>query len=123
MIVTKIGGVKRVISMFDRRSKALGRAFVRGAKKAGLALQRESQKVVPVDTGNLKNSATTRVDDSNKGFDAQVTVGYTANYAVYVHENLTARHAPGKTAKFLEGPAREMRAEIANIIEAEIRKA
>lgn len=37
-----------------------------------------------------------------------VIVGYTANYAIFVHEDLTARHAPGKTAKYLEHPYREM---------------
>jgi hypothetical protein len=34
-------------------------------------------------------------------------VGYTANYGVYVHER-PARHAPGKQAKFLEQPARNL---------------
>lgn len=33
-----------------------------GLKMAGLRLQRESQKLVPVNTGNLKNSAFTRVE-------------------------------------------------------------
>ena len=42
-------------------------------------------------------------------------VGYTAPYAVYVHENLTARHPVGQ-AKFLEQPAREHADEIAAII-------
>jgi hypothetical protein len=36
-----------------------------------------------------------------------VVVGYTANYAVYVHER-PAKHAPGKQMKFLEQPAREL---------------
>jgi len=35
-----------------------------------------------------------------------VVVGYTANYAVYVHENLEAHHPVGQ-AKYLEQPARE----------------
>lgn len=37
-----------------------------------------------------------------------VVVGYTQKYAVYVHENLDAKHAAGKQAKFLESPARTM---------------
>lgn len=36
-----------------------------------------------------------------------VTVGYTQSYAIYVHENLTAKHPVGQ-AKFLEQPFREM---------------
>lgn len=43
-------------------------------------------------------------------------VGYSANYALHVHEDLEARHAPGKSAKFLEKPARELREELARII-------
>lgn len=33
-------------------------------------------------------------------------VGYTQDYAVYVHEDLTATHKEGKQAKFLEEPFR-----------------
>lgn len=38
---------------------------------------------------------------------AKVIVGYTASYAVPVHENLEAHHPVGQ-AKFLEQPAREL---------------
>lgn len=39
----------------------------------------------------------------SKGFrgEKSVTVGYTQNYAKIVHENLQARHAEGKEAKYL----------------------
>ncbi len=37
----------------------------------------------------------------------KVIVGYTAAYAIFVHENLEAHHPVGQ-AKFLEQPAREM---------------
>jgi deoxyribodipyrimidine photolyase len=43
--------------------------------------------------------------------DAAV-VGYTAAYALYVHENKNAHHKEGQQAKFLEGPAREHREEL-----------
>lgn len=45
-------------------------------------------------------------DAKSQGVD--VIVGYTQNYAIYVHENLEARHAPGKQAKYLEGPAKQL---------------
>jgi hypothetical protein len=44
----------------------------------------------------------------------KVVVGYDAPYAVYVHENLTTHHTNGQ-AKFLEQPARVMKAELASI--------
>ena len=36
-----------------------------------------------------------------------VIVGYTQNYAIYVHEDLTAHHTVGQ-AKYLEQPARQL---------------
>lgn len=37
-----------------------------------------------------------------------VIVGYTANYALKVHEDMNAKHKKGKTAKYLERPTREL---------------
>ena len=50
-----------------------------------------------------------------------VVVGYTANYAIYVHER-QARHSPGKQSKFLEQPAREMGAEIGDTIALAVKR-
>jgi hypothetical protein len=41
---------------------ARGKSLTQALLAAGLRLQRESQMLVPVDTGNLKNSAFTRVE-------------------------------------------------------------
>ena len=48
--------------------------------------------------------------------DPTVQVGYTAQYAIYVHENLEANHPNGGQAKFLEQPARELQPVLAKII-------
>lgn len=53
---------------------------------------------------------------SKRENNGDVIVGYTANYALRVHEDLEARHAPGKVAKFLHKPAVEKQKEIAEII-------
>lgn len=119
-ITVQTKGVQSLLRKIDRLQKGYSRGVERGVYKAGLFLQRESQKIVPVLTGNLRLSAFTRKE--GKGTGTQVRVGYTANYAVFVHENLTARHKPGKQAKFLETPAREKRDEIAAIIANEIRQ-
>lgn len=67
----------------------------------------ESKKIVPVDTGTLKNSGRVeRPKVSQKETSIEITYGgAAAGYALFVHENPTARHAPGKTYKFLEIPA------------------
>jgi len=48
-----------------------------------------------------------------KKVDAEdVVVGYTQDYAVYVHERTELKHKPGKQAKFLESPARNLSKEM-----------
>jgi len=117
VMLARVTGMSRILRNLKRFDGNLGIAFERGLKKAGLFLQRESQKIVPVDTSALKNSAFTRAE--GKGFETDVTVGYTQNYAVYVHENMDARHKPGKQAKFLEQPMNERKNEILAIIKDE----
>lgn len=102
------------IEGMDELNKALAdlvpevnEAAMAGMFAGGLIIQGESQKGVPVEYGNLRASAytampgnLTRVDES--GLDASenrpdptipagskfVEVGHTANYAIYVHENM-----------------------------------
>jgi hypothetical protein len=50
----------------------------------------------------------------------RVAVGYRAEYAVAVHEDLTAYH-PNGTAKYLETPMRAMHQELAGIVAAEMK--
>jgi hypothetical protein len=45
-----------------------------------------------------------------------VSVVYTAEYAVYVHEDLTANHPNGGQAKYLEEPARRLQREMMDIV-------
>jgi hypothetical protein len=44
-----------------------------------------------------------------------VVVGYTAYYAIFVHENMEAHHPVGQ-AKFLEAPARMFMGDITRVI-------
>lgn len=63
-----------------------------------------------------------RAARSRRDDDAVVAVGYTASYAIYVHENLESRHAEGTQAKFLEQPAREIVRDLGEIIATAMRK-
>lgn len=56
-----------------------------GMLAAGLKVQRLSQQRVPVDTGNLRASAYTQ---RSPDVQLAVEVGYTAAYALFVHENV-----------------------------------
>ena len=94
--------LKKVESKYEKR-------FADALKVMGLFVQRESQQIVPIDTANLKRSAFTR--SSGRGFKVEVRVGYTAEYAIYVHENLEANHPVGEN-KFLEKILRVKRSEM-----------
>lgn len=128
-IIRKLEGLDNVLKNLKREKKSMGDRVELGLKAAGLFLQRESQKVVPVEDGNLKASAFTRA--TGKGYDTQVSVGYTAAYALYVHEavGMVLKGQPrpsGKgnywdpagrgQAKFLEEPYRRLTPELRKII-------
>lgn len=51
-----------------------------------------------------------------------VVIGYTAQYAIYVHENLAAAHKPPAQAKFLEAPARAMQPQLAAFIRQQMKR-
>lgn len=119
--VVKVRGVGKVIRRLRLAGKFTAKRFERGLKKGGLALQRESQLVVPVDTGLLRSTIATTAEGT--GFDTVVKVAYEGtNYGIFVHEDLEAQHAPGKIAKYLEKPAKTKTREILRAIQQEAGK-
>lgn len=54
--------------------------------------------LVPLDEGPLQRSGKVQVEGLNG------TISYDSPYAIVQHENLTYRHAPGRTSKYLETP-------------------
>ena len=131
-----ITGIEKVIRNMQAADRKAGNRFSANLVKAGRYLQRASMKIVPVDTGVLKGSAYTRKFYS--GWQTDVVVGYTAAYAIYVHENLDAAHGreynikyakqiaakwkgfhkrgENQQAKFLELPCRTERPTILRIV-------
>jgi len=111
----KVTGVQQMISKQKAVALALGKTNEINLKRAGLFVLRESKKIVPVDTGTLKGSGFAR-NVGGPGWLADVIVGYTAKYAIYVHENPHAKHKEGKTYKFLEKVIRDQRKQILKIV-------
>lgn len=98
-MTTKITGGEAILKNLNREiRKIVGRTRA-GMLEAALLVKGESQKLVPVDTGNLRGGATAEVFTIGKNIVAGV--GFTAAYAVHVHENLEAKHTVGQS-KFLE---------------------
>ncbi|MGW4602740.1 hypothetical protein ACWENS_05620 [Streptomyces sp. NPDC004532] len=73
---------------------------------------------VPLDEGTLERSG--RVVMDTAGINGAIT--YDTVYAVRQHEELTWKHLPGRTAKYLENPMNEERAAVLAIVAAEIRR-
>lgn len=113
--ILKVTGVKAVLRKMIKGAKTFENEAGSGLLRGGRFVQRESQKIVPVLTTNLKGTADT-VNIGGKGFDTDIVVSYGTDYGVYVHENLDARHKEGKKAKFLESIFRDKRKELFEVI-------
>jgi hypothetical protein len=131
--ITTANSAAQVLRNLSAQNLRLEAACARGLKKAGLHLQRASQLLVPVEYGVLKASAFTRA--SGQGTRTVVEVGYTAAYAIYVHEAIAMKlkgqprksglgnywDPPGRgQAKFLEAPFRSKRDDLRAIVAAEM---
>lgn len=81
----KVEGLGRAVDEMNKLLKKKTDLTLAGLKEAGLMIQREAQKIVPVESGKLRSSAYTR-----KAMDGRlaVEVGFSAEYALWVHENM-----------------------------------
>ncbi|MEU6649513.1 minor capsid protein [Streptomyces sp. NPDC046900] len=76
----------------------------------------ESRKLVPLDEGTLERSGRVDVD----GLDGAVS--YDTVYARRQHEELTWRHLPGRSAKYLEIPMNRERAVVLQLMAVPLRR-
>lgn len=110
----RVEGLSAVIGRLNREISKIDGAGLDGLWDAGLQIQAVSQSRTPVDEGNLKGSAFTRRERNG------VVTGNTAAYAIYVHEDLEARHTNGQ-AKFLESALRDNESRILKIVQRRAR--
>jgi hypothetical protein len=115
-VASRVLGLEDVKKNLNREIAAIkGRTYA-GLLAAGLFVEGEAKALAPVDTGALKNSGYTRKAPG----PLAVEVGFSAAYAIFVHENLEARHHVGQ-AKFLQTPLDTKRAQILAIIQERAR--
>lgn len=79
----KLKGLETVMSNLRAEFAAAGQATERGLYAAGLIIEKDSLRRTPRDTGALRNSIYTNALPGRR-----VEVGYTAEYAPFVHENM-----------------------------------
>lgn len=97
---------------------------VKGAAAAGLLdaaeyVLGESSGVVPIDEAALQRSGNASVDEGQ----LIAAVSYSTPYAVPQHERMDYRHAPGRQAKYLEGPLNAAGGPVLALIAARLRRA
>ncbi|MCT9090590.1 hypothetical protein N4G70_17255 [Streptomyces sp. ASQP_92] len=97
---------------------------IRQAAARGLLLAAEhtlaaSRQRVPINEGTLERSGAASVDEQN----LTAAVSYDTPYAVRVHEDMTARHLPGRRAKYLESVLPEVADDVQALIAAQVRRA
>jgi hypothetical protein len=95
----------------------------RGRRLASEGLRRglehvlaESRKIVPLDEGTLERSGRVDVD----GLEGSVS--YDTVYARRQHEELTWKHLPGRSAKYLEKPMNSERDVVLRLMAVSLRR-
>lgn len=112
----KLEGLTKVLNNLNDEIGKIKNKSGEGVMKAALLVERDSKKKTPVDTGNLKAGTYVQPVKTRKGNGAEI--GYTANYAIHVHERKELIHPVGQY-KFLEAALNEDERKILEIIKNE----
>lgn len=114
-------GIEKAIKRLKRYQEAGAIAAEKAAIACGKIILKESLKLCPIDTGELRASGHIVIE--GYGFDIRVTVGYSAPHAIYVHENLEVYHKYPTQAKFLSEVIRRYRGDIRRMIAQQVHEA
>jgi len=113
-----IKGMDIVMSNLNRELLAIKGRSMKGLIEASILIRRDMDKtppLIPIDTGNLRASWFTT--SFHKGGLSGLKIGFSANYAMWVHENIGASFKrPGAGAKFFEASLKRNKDEIIKII-------
>lgn len=105
----------KLVKNFKGTKAALNKATVKAVTDATLFVQGDAVQRAPVDTGDLRGSASSRFDESPTSIEG--TTGFSASYALKVHEDMSMFHPRGGEAKFLENAFTENEAKIEKYIQ------
>lgn len=111
--MAKLIGADKVLKNLNKEIVKIKGRTMGGIRESLLLIEGRSKDKTPVDTGNLVGGHYTDVEMIGKNPVGEV--GVTADYAIFVHEDLEARHEVGE-AKYLENAVKESRSEILDII-------
>jgi len=114
----------------DKATAKAMQAAIQALGACAANLQEESLKQVPWATGDLGGSCNIS-DPIREGNTVWVKVGYSTEYAVKQHEDLSLRHpdprnplsVPGRKAKYLEDPFKANAAKYERFIKNAVQRA
>lgn len=128
-------GLEETLVNLNKEISEIQDGTLGGLLAAGLIVQGGAQKNVPVEHGNLKASAFTREAIGSTKEKPGVEVGFTASYALFVHENMEMKLAgkkrpsglgvywgPHGTPHFLTLSLNENHDSIINAIKSRVKK-
>lgn len=119
----RLKGVKQLERNLRRLGDRAEHVLGRGLYEEGEDIMGNSKEIVPVRFGVLKSSGKVDLPEKVRGL-IRVVLSYggaAKAYAIYVHENLTARHKPPTRAKYLEEPFKRAQAGIVGRLARRIR--
>lgn len=120
----RVTGVDKVLRNLNREIKQIEGLTMKGLIQSAVLIRRDMEQTspkIPVDTGNLRASWFT--DPHYQGQNPVVRLGFSANYAWFVHEMVGANfQRPGAGAKFLEAALKRNKDTILKTIAREARK-
>lgn len=86
--MAKLRGLDQVMTRLNEEVSTIKGRTLDGLMAGGLIVQGEAQRRVPVEHGTLRASAYTR---KSPRYSLAIEVGFSAAYAVFVHENMEAK--------------------------------
>jgi hypothetical protein len=118
-IIANVLNATKVKQMLYNLKQKHAKGFENGMVKGALVVQAAAVKQTPIDLGPLRASYAGSPRQIGSGFDTNVEIACGTEYAIYVHEDLNAKHAAGTNAKFLERPARQLSDTVQKIVAKE----
>jgi hypothetical protein len=116
-------GTREMVARIEEVAHKARRAIDKAVYKFGNTEMREMKRLVPVDTGTLKNSGYVE-KPKRDGSRVMLEIGFggaAEHYAMYVHEDLDAYHENGQ-AKYVEMPLSESAPFFAQRVGEDVRK-
>jgi hypothetical protein len=118
---SQILGVDELLRRMEQMPRVALEALKQAMRQELEAVLSLAKKKAPVDSGRLRASGYVTPPEIEGGVVLNGEVGFSAEYAVYVHEKTEARHVVGE-AKFLEKAINERSKGYAERLAARTRK-